>query len=122
MSAANLDIVLTAVESGCPDVGTSSLGKGKDRDDEPVRQGVENLVVRGSAVGQERPSERAESLDIELALVGLHRPHAGCQRQFILEEARLAEKHSGDPDDGVQSTTSPTREYWLIRAPLRSPG
>jgi hypothetical protein len=52
-----LDVVLQAVEAGWPDLGTGSLGKGKDRDEEPVRQGVENLVVRGSAVGEQRLSE-----------------------------------------------------------------
>jgi hypothetical protein len=31
-------------------------------------------VVRGGAVGEERLSERAELLDIDLALVGLHWP------------------------------------------------
>lgn len=97
MSAANLDVVLTAVGAVWPDLGTSPLGKCKDRDDETVRQGVENLVVRGSAVGEECLGERLELLEVDLAFVGLHRAYAGCQRQFILEEAYLAEKHSGDP-------------------------
>ena len=50
VSVANLDVVLTAVEGGWPDLGTSPLGKGKDRDDEPIHQGVEYLGLASQAL------------------------------------------------------------------------